>query len=203
MPTDQNITKGFVKTENAILLMAVALALGFVAGVVFSAYRSSNQLIAQGSPAAMPKAPLNAQQEATWDALIKQTEDNPDDANGWIQLGHFYFDTGDYQKAIESYETAIEIDDTLPDVWTDLGVMYRRKDKPQKAVDCFDRALALNPAHEIALFNKGIVMMHDLQDTQGALESWRRLLQVNPEARAPNGLLVKEMVAQLMKTSQK
>jgi hypothetical protein len=45
--------------------------------------------------------------------------------------------------------------------------------------------------------------MHDLQDTQGALESWQRLIEVNPDARTPNGLLVKEMVTELMKTNQK
>jgi tetratricopeptide (TPR) repeat protein len=67
-------------------------------------------------------------------------------------------------------------------------------------LDCFDRALALNPAHEIALFNKGIVLMHDLQNTQGALESWKQLIQINPNAHTPSGLLVKEMVTELMKT---
>ena len=148
----------------------------------------------------MPKPTLDSQQLATLDALIKQTRDNPNDSQAWIQMGHFYFDAGDHEKAIKSYETALEINDTEPDVWTDLGVMYRRSNKPQKAVDCFDRALALNPDHEIALFNKGIVLMHDLQNTQEALESWKKLIQINPNAQTPSGLLVKEMVTELMKT---
>jgi len=200
MPTHQKVTKGFVKTENTILLMAAALALGFVAGVVFSAYRSSTQLTADGAGTAMPNPALNSQQLATRDALIQKTRDNANDARSWIQLGHFYFDTGEPDKAIKSYETALDIDGTDPDVWTDLGVMYRRSDQPQKAVDCFHPALALDPAHEIALFNKGIVLMHDLQDTQRALKSWKLLVQVNPDARTPNGLAVKEMMAELMKT---
>jgi cytochrome c-type biogenesis protein CcmH/NrfG len=200
MATHQKVAKGFVKTENAILLMVAALALGFVGGVVFSAYRSSTQMTAGGPGAAMPNATLNAQQLATRDALLQKTRDNANDARAWIQLGHFYFDSGDHDKALESYETARDIDDTSPDVWTDLGVMYRRSDQPQKAVDCFNRALTLDPTHEIAMFNKGIVLMHDLQDAQGALESWKLLVQVNPDARTPNGLAVKEMIAELMKT---
>lgn len=200
MSKQQKVTNGFVKTENTILLMVAALALGFVAGVVFSAYRSSTQLRADGSDTAMPKPALNSQQQATLDALIQKTRDNADDARSWIQLGHFYFDTGDPDKAIAAYETALGIDATDPDVWTDLGVMYRRSDQPQKAVESFDRALTLDPSHEIAMFNKGIVLMHDLKDTQGALESWKRLVQVNPDARTPSGHSVKEMMAELMKT---
>ena len=202
MPKDMKVTKGFVKTENTILLMAAALALGFVVGVVFSAYRSSNQLTAGSTETAIPSPTLNSQQLATQESLIQKTKDNPNDTRLWTQLGHFYFDTGDTTNAIKAYETALAIDDNLPDVWTDLGVMYRRSNRPQKAIECFDRALALDPVHEIAMFNKGIVLMHDLQDSRGALESWQQLVIVNPNAQAPNGVLVKEMVAEMMKTLQ-
>lgn len=200
MTTKQKETKGFVKTENTILFIVAALALGFVAGVVFSAYRSSTQLSAAGPGTAAPKPALNSQQQSTQAALMKRTQDNPNDVQAWTELGHFYFDTGAHEKAINAYETSLSIDNKRPDVWTDLGVMYRRIGNPQKALECFDRALALNPAHEVAMFNKGIVLMHDIQNTQGAIESWKRLIQINPNARTPNGLLVKEMLSELEKS---
>ena len=85
----------------------------------------------------------------------------------WSQLGHLYFDTGQLAPAIEAYRSSLGLDSRQPDVWTDLGVMYRRNGEPQKAIECFDQALNINQHHEIALFNKGVVLMHDLERQQG------------------------------------
>ena len=77
--------------------------------------------------------------------------------------------------------------------------MYRRNGDPAKAVQCFDRALAINDRHEVALFNKGIVLMHDINDTEGALKAWERLVEINPNAQTPNGQSVQSMIDQVKK----
>jgi hypothetical protein len=43
----------------------------------------------------------------------------------------------------------------------------------------------IDPRHEISRFNKGIVLMHDLQDQKGALQAWEELVKINPIAKAP------------------
>ena len=43
-------------------------------------------------------------------------------------------------------------------------------------------------------FNKGIVLMHDLNDIKGAIKAWEDLLQINPVAVAPNGMSVDQLV---------
>jgi cytochrome c-type biogenesis protein CcmH/NrfG len=202
MPTDQKVLKGFVKTETAILLIIVGIAFGFAAGVVFSAYHSSRRFSVMDESAVPQSIPLSSQQAAARDTLLIQTRDNPEDIEAWIHLGHFYFDSGQPEKAIEAYQTALDLDDTRPDVWTDMGVMYRRVGNPKKAVQSFDKALLQNPSHEIAMFNKGIVLMHDLQDPAGALHIWEKLVQTNPMARTPNGVLVKEMIEQFKPAPQ-
>ena len=83
------------------------------------------------------------------------------------------------------------------DVLSDLGVMYRRNRQPEKAIEAFDRALAVNPNHQTSRYNKGVVMMHDLEDRQGALAAWEELVTLNPQAKAPNGKLVSEMLQQI------
>ena len=70
---------------------------------------------------------------------------------------------------------------------TDLGVMYRRTGQPRKAIDAFNKAITMDPTHEISRLNKGIVLMYDLNDTEAALTSWEKLLEVNPDARTGNG----------------
>ena len=87
------------------------------------------------------------------------------------------------------------------DVLTDLGVMYRRNEQPEKAVEAFDKAIQVNPRHEVSRFNKGIVLMHDLRDSRGALEAWDELVKMNPMAKAPNGLLIKDMIEKLKKSA--
>ena len=143
--------------------------------------------------------PLSSEQKATQAALIQKTTDDPRDAGGWTALGHFYFDTDQSHKAIEAYEKALSLDEKQPDVWTDLGVMYRRHGEPRKAVEAFDHALEINAGHQIALFNKGVVMMHDLNDPAGALKAWQDLLTINPEAKTPDGQSLKMLVEELGK----
>jgi cytochrome c-type biogenesis protein CcmH/NrfG len=76
-----------------------------------------------------------------------------------------------------------------------MGVMYRRNGNPKAAVDAFNEAIRIDPKHEVSRFNKGIVLMHDLNDPDGAVETWEKLLEVNPLAMAPGGRSVDELVS--------
>jgi tetratricopeptide (TPR) repeat protein len=190
------------------LSILMALSVGFLGGVLFSAYRTTvtgsvtnGMQPRAGMPAPGPRAdvPLTKDQAQTLAALEQVTQATPENAQAWTQLGHFYFDTGKNDKAIEAYEKSLAIDDHRPDVWTDLGVMYRRVDKPKKAIESFDRALSINNRHEAAMFNKGVVFIHDLNNAKAALSSWEKLVQTNPSAKAPNGQLVSALVSELKK----
>ena len=72
--------------------------------------------------------------------------------------------------------------------------MYRRSGAPEKAIASFDKAIAIDPNHEVSRFNKGIVLLHDLKDTERALQAWESLLEINPLAMAPNGQSVDELI---------
>jgi len=71
---------------------------------------------------------------------------------------------------------------------------YRRSGQPRKAIEKFDKAVAVDPKHETARFNKGIVLMHDLGDRDGAIRTWEDLLEINPLAMAGNNQSVDQMV---------
>jgi tetratricopeptide (TPR) repeat protein len=75
--------------------------------------------------------------------------------------------------------------------------MYRRNDQPEEAVQAFDKAIEIDPKHEIARFNKGIVLIHDLSDFDAGIRAWKELVDINPMARAPNGQTVDELIRQL------
>jgi cytochrome c-type biogenesis protein CcmH/NrfG len=195
--------KGYVKTENMILFLFIAIGAGFFGGVVFSAWRSSGEMPVpmESNRQATAKPPISMEQRAKLDALIKATQTTPENPLAWTQLGHLYFDIGEPDKAIDAYVKSLELDAKRPDVWIDLGVMYRRSGDPQKAVQSFEQALSFNQQHEIALFNLGVVQMHDLKDAKAAQSSWERLVKINPEAKTPSGQLVKSLLNQLKKNN--
>ena len=84
---------------------------------------------------------------------------------------------------------------------TDLGVMYRRYDQPRKAIEAFDKAILIDPSFETARFNKGIVLLHDLNDIAGGIKAWEAIVEQNPMAMAPSGESVDALV-QRMKNQQ-
>jgi tetratricopeptide (TPR) repeat protein len=185
---------GYVKTANLYLFVLISLSVGFLGGVIFSSYKTSSIMISQSETNATDPVPMNQERREKLAALIKATETTPDKAQVWGQLASFYFDINAYEKSIQAYKKALELDDGIPDIWVDMGVMYRRSGDPTQAIQSFDQALTINNHHEPALFNKGIVLMYDLKDTQGALEAWEKLVQINPKAQTPTGQTVKSLI---------
>ena len=75
--------------------------------------------------------------------------------------------------------------------------MYRRAGQPKEAIEAFEKAARIDPKHEIARFNKGIVLLHDLNDREGALKTWEQLVDINPAAMTPGGKPLAEMIKAL------
>ena len=126
--------------------------------------------------------------------LERRTVEKPDDVEAGTHLGHLYFDANNYDKAILAYNKSLEFKPDNADVLTDLGIMYRRSGHPEDAISAFDRAIKVDPHHETSLFNKGIVLMHDLNDKEGAIKAWEKLVSINPNAQTPTGQSVRELI---------
>jgi tetratricopeptide (TPR) repeat protein len=75
--------------------------------------------------------------------------------------------------------------------------MYRRIKQPEKAIELFNMAIQKDPNHQPSRFNKGIVLMYDINDSQGAIASWEELLSLNPQAKTANGQPIREFVDQI------
>ena len=197
--------KKTVKKETMWLVASIALVVGFLGGVVFGVYKSGT---GKSVPESMLSQPAEKEQGVSVESaaqifkLEKTTTENPDDVAAWTTLGNLYFDTGNYPKAITAYNKALALNPDNANVMTDLGIMYRRNGEPKKAVEAFDKAAKIDPKHETALFNKGIVLMHDLNNLEGAIDAWEALVKRNPAATSPTGQPIKDLVEKL-KTGMK
>jgi cytochrome c-type biogenesis protein CcmH/NrfG len=197
--TEKNIEKPVeripAKSGVSYGIVALAFVAGLLAGVLLTLYKTG------GSPPVDPHQQV--EQKTSHDlsdqvaGLEFKTSQNPGDIAGWIQLGNLCFDADLPEKAIAAYDKALALNPNNADVLTDQGVMYRKAGKYDKAVLSFDKAVSVNPKHEIARFNKGIVLMHDLNNPQGAIKAWEELLAVNPLAMAPNGQSIDEMLKKM------
>lgn len=194
-PMNENKQKsdGYIKSQTAVMYVCLALAIGFVAGIALTIYKLD-------SKASFTHQPSQPQPSADKDGMLAALEDevgrNPENVGAWVQLGHMYFDKGENKKAIHAYEKSLDLSPGNTNVLTDLGIMYRRSGNPQKAVELFDKVIQLDPKQQNARFNKGIVLLHDLKDKEGAIAAWEGLLEINPVAMAPNGQSVDELIQQ-------
>ena len=187
--------RGYVRKETLLLFCFAALIVGFVGGVFYSAYKNP-----PATPG-LPQVPAGPSEEIPdrIAALKKLVSLDSEDVEAWIELGNVHFDAGQPKDAIAAYDRALELRPDNPNVWTDLGVMYRRSGEPEKAAQAFRKASELDPLHEPSRFNLGVVLMHDLDDRQGAQKAWENLVQLNPMAQAPGGQSVLEILEMLKK----
>ena len=119
---------------------------------------------------------------------------NPEDFQSWRQLGNLYYDHNEPEKAIAAYSKSLEFHSGDANILTDLGVMYRRTKQPQKAIESFNKGIQMEPTHEPARFNKGIVLLYDLNKPGDAIATWEELLKINPEARTGNGESIRDFI---------
>ena len=174
--------------NTALIFAAVTFVLGFFTGVGFTIYKTNS---ASNVNFDNTQSVDHAQKAK---ALEAEVESNPQNLQAWIQLGHVYFDTDQYSRAIEAYEKALQINPDNADVLTDLGVMYRRSGQSRQAIEKFDQAMEVDPKHEVSRLNKGIVLMHDLKDQNGAIKAWEELLEINPLAMAGKDQSVDQLI---------
>lgn len=185
---------GYIKKQTFIYSVLISLCIGFFGGTLYSSFK-----LAPGNPVKEP-GKITGQKEAPNDhpdlsmelsekiaELDRHLKNNPDDAEAWTKLGDLFYDSDQAQNAIDAYEKSLALEPGRAGVMTDLGTMYRRNNEPQKAIEVFDKAIAIDPSFETARFNKGVVLLHDLNDLEGCIKEWEALVEMNPMAMAPNG----------------
>lgn len=215
--SNQADPKGFVRKDMFFVVVFFALSLGFAAGVItgsmynpprphMQAAQGMGQMPGQMPPQQMPPQQMPPQagpggmteaERARLLALETDVTKRPGDIAALNNLGHFYFDHGMPQKAVETYRKSLEINDNQPDIWTDKGVMHRELKDYEQSLASFEKAIALDPKHEHARFNRGVVLIFDLDRKEEGLAAWRELLAMNPNVRAPNGQLLSDIIASM------
>ncbi|WP_066854058.1 tetratricopeptide repeat protein [Halodesulfovibrio spirochaetisodalis] len=188
----------YVKKSTTIMCVILALCLGVFLGNLLTVIYSNQPAAPQQAAVQQPQQPQQPQVSQAMASRIieleRQTRNDPENVGAWRQLGNAYYDANRPKNAIVAYTKSLELDASSPDVWTDLGTMYRRSGQYQKAIESYDKALERDPAHQHALFNKGIVYFHDLNNKDNGIAVWEVLLSKNPAAMTPQGKPLKDFI---------
>jgi len=203
----------YVRKTTTMLIAVICLAAGFAVGVLYTNLDSDknkkatvvNSLPSRQTRQQVPLVNTSQQMTTTQQinnmALIEQLEKivsaDPGNTDALAQLGHAYFDTNQYTRAIEAYKKYLDLKPDDADIWTDMGVMHRRRGEPVEALRAFDKAIEVDPGHQQARFNKGVVLLNDQKDRNAAVKIWQELVEINPSAKAPNGRPIRELINEL------
>jgi tetratricopeptide (TPR) repeat protein len=90
-----------------------------------------------------------------------------------------------FKKHLSEYQP-----ESLRGGWSD-----RRHAAPNQSLKAFERAMATDPKHENSRFDKGVVLMHDLNDRESAIRAWEELSRINPFYQLPDGKLIEEVLS--------
>ncbi|MEN8258490.1 MAG: tetratricopeptide repeat protein [Thermodesulfobacteriota bacterium] len=191
-----------VKKETLYIVALITFGVGFISGVIFSAVKSTPMDDGRNHPPQQATAQPQQQDKTEAIKALEQTVGKePQNYEAWVRLGNNYYDTGQNEKAITAYDKALAINNGSANVWTDMGIMYRRTGQFDKAIESFEEGAKRDPSHIFSRFNKGIVLLSDLNDTAGAIAAWEEVLEINPATTTQNGRKLSDWVAELKASS--
>jgi cytochrome c-type biogenesis protein CcmH/NrfG len=178
-----------MKKETVILMVVIALLVGFITGATVAILRGKRGV--EGS--AMVQKPQMAPSPASPDpsslevaSKIQTLKDilkkDPKNLPAWMELGNLYFDSNQPKEAIEAYSQYLAIKPDNADVRTDMAIMYRNLGEMDLALEQFQKAAQSDPKHVNSRYNIGIVLLHDKQDVKGAIKAWEDYLKVDPKS---------------------
>lgn len=130
--------------------------------------------------------------------LDQRLRDNPDDLSGWKMLGRTNFQLRDYDKAIQAYERAVQLESASNgQTLADLGEAIWMQDPSTltgRAGELFENAIATSPNNSKALFYSGLVAV-ERGERFLAADRWETLLALSP----PEGIqeILQQRITQL------
>jgi cytochrome c-type biogenesis protein CcmH/NrfG len=189
-------------------MAVLCLLLGIAAGYFLRGSQPTAPGPTASTPqAATPPAPdasnmqvspeaLKHMAEKQAEPLLARLEKNPNDPALLADLGKTYLAAQQFKTAIDYYERSVKIKPST-DTLNTLGGAYHFAGEDNKALEAWQRALAIDPKNPDALFNVGMVKWQVEGDPKAAIESWTKLVKTNPNH--PQRKRVEELIARARK----
>jgi tetratricopeptide (TPR) repeat protein len=188
----------------SVLCLVIGLAGGwFIRGSQSSARpaEAASAASSQGTGSSEQPTPEQLRHMADKQAspLLDALQKDPANPELLAKIGNVYYDAQQYPVAIDYYQRALKVQPADASVRTDMATAYWYTGSADAAISEFNRALADEPNKPNALFNLGVVQWQGKMDIKGALATWQRLLDTNPNYEGKPKVV--ELMAQVKKHS--
>jgi len=80
----------------------------------------------------------------------KEISDKKETEESLIELGKFYFINGKYDKAIEEFKKAIELNPRNSETYYNLGLVYEAKNNIEEARKMYEKSVEIDPNNKLA-----------------------------------------------------
>jgi len=93
--------------------------------------------------------------------------------------GYAYAELKEFERAIEDFSKAIELDPNDAEAYYNRGLAYAKLGKYEQAIKDYDKAIELNPALADAYYNRGVAYVK-LNKHEQAIEDFSKAIELNP-----------------------
>lgn len=101
------------------------------------------------------------------------------DARAFYKLGNEYYEKGDFDRAIENYDRAVEMDPSYDKAYYNRGLAYACKEDYDRAISDINKVIALKPEFAEAYHVLGLAYEYKNIPDQ-AIEAYNKALRINP-----------------------
>lgn len=105
---------------------------------------------------------------------------SPTDARTYYHRGNTLYEKGDYEKAIEAYNTAIILNPTFSEAYFNRGLCHYNLKNFDKGIADYSKSAELDPKNPVIYNNRGDAYYRKQQFNE-AIEDYDRALALNPK----------------------
>jgi tetratricopeptide (TPR) repeat protein len=200
-----NTWTSFQAYALSVLCLVIGLASGwFIRGSQSPSTTSAETVSAastqEGASMGQPTADeLRRMADKQASPLLNALQKDQSNPELLAKVGNVYYDAQQFPVAIDYYQRALKVKPADASIRTDMATAFWYTGSADTAISELNRALADEPNKPNALFNLGIVQWQGKMDIPGALATWQRLLDTNPNYEGKPKVL--ELMAQVRKHS--
>ncbi|XP_026058254.1 transmembrane and TPR repeat-containing protein 3-like isoform X1 [Carassius auratus] len=112
--------------------------------------------------------------------FLTYVKEEPDDANGYFNLGMLAMDANVNEEAERWMREAIRLQPGFRSALFNLALLYSQSQRELDALPVLEELLRYHPEHVKGLILKGDILMNHRKDTPGAKACFERILNMDP-----------------------
>lgn len=116
--------------------------------------------------------------------LAKAKVERLGDYKDWYKLGVTYYYSGNYEKALESFNKALTYDENSSDALFRIGKIYRRLQQNDKAIEYIKKSIEVDTDNRNAIYHEDLGYIYEaIGECDKAIEEYMKVMEYEDDAQ--------------------